>query len=146
MFRGHFKHTVDPKGRLSIPAKFREALADGHGDKVVIVPRGDALEVHPLKLWHAIEERVNALPRFDPDRRKIQYAYISLAQDVTLDPQGRIQIPAGYRERVGLVKDVLIIGLTEKFEVWDTERWAHFEREHGGPLDDLFERLAGKGV
>jgi len=69
VFRGHFKHTVDPKGRLSIPAKFREALADGRGDKVVIVPCGDALEVHPLKLWHALEERVNALPRFERSSR-----------------------------------------------------------------------------
>ncbi len=146
MFRGHFRHTVDPKGRLSIPSKFRDALADGHGDRVVIVPRGDALEVHPLKLWQALEDRVNALPKFDPDRRRIQYDYISLAQDVTLDPQGRIQIPADYRARLGLVKDVLVMGLMDKFEVWDTERWEHFQRQHAGPLDDVFERLASKGV
>ena len=146
VFRGHFRHTIDPKGRLSIPAKFREVLVDGHGDKLVIVPNGDHLEVHPVKLWHALEERVNALPRFDPDRRMIQYTYLSLGLDVTLDPQGRIQISSDYRERAGLAQDVVILGMTERFAGWDTERWSHFQRDHDGPLDDLFERLAGKGV
>jgi MraZ protein len=51
VFRGHFEHTIDPKGRLSIPSKFRDALADGLGDKLVIAPNGDGLDVHPLKLW-----------------------------------------------------------------------------------------------
>jgi MraZ protein len=146
VFRGHYKHTIDPKGRLSIPSRFREALSEGLGDKLVIVPNGNALEVHPLKMWHEIEARVNTLPRFDPDRRQLQYQYLSLAQDVTLDPQGRIQISPDYRGRVGLVKDVLVVGLTEKFEVWDAERWTHFQRDNGGPLESLFERLAAKGV
>jgi MraZ protein len=146
VFRGHFRHTIDPKGRLSIPAKFRDALADGHGEKLVIVPNGTALEVHPLQLWQELENKVNTLPRFDPLRREIQYRYLSRGQDVTLDPQGRIQIPADYRERAGLVKDVVIIGMSEKFEVWDAERWAHRERESAGPLDDLFAKLADRGI
>ena len=71
VFRGHFRHTVDPKGRLSIPAKFREALADGYGEKLVIVPNGAALEVHPLKSWQELEAKVSALPRFDQDARQV---------------------------------------------------------------------------
>jgi MraZ protein len=146
VFRGHFRHTVDPKGRVSIPAKFRDALADGYGDKLVIVPNGDALEVHPLTLWQELEAKVSALPLFDQDSRRIRYAYLSHGQDVTLDPQGRIQISADYRARVGLVKDVVVVGMITSFEVWDEQRWNHQQRDASGPLEDLFERLASKGV
>ena len=146
MFRGHFKHTIDPKGRLSIPAKFREVLGDGFGDRLVIVPSDRALDVHPLKLWEELEQRIAALPKLDRDARQYRYAYLSRGLDVTLDPQGRIQISPDYRESSGLVKDVLVIGMTDHFEVWDVERWAHFQRDDGGPLDDVRERLAAKGV
>ena len=146
MFRGHFNHTIDPKGRLSIPAKFRDALTDGLGDKLVIVPNGNGLDVHPLKLWQELEARVARLPRLDPDARKFRYAYLSLGLDVTLDPQGRIQISPDYRARAALNKDVVIIGMTDSFEVWDAERWTHFQREASEGLDHLRERLAQKGV
>ena len=65
----------------------------------------------------------------DPDARQFRYRYLSLGQDVVLDPQGRIQISADYRERADLVKDVLIVGMQKMFEVWNAERWAHFERD-----------------
>jgi transcriptional regulator MraZ len=146
VFRGHFRHTIDPKGRLSIPAKFRDVLADGFGDRLVIVPSDKALDVHPLKLWEELEQRISALPKLDRDARQYRYAYLSRGLDVTLDPQGRIQISPDYRESSGLLKDVLVIGMTDHFEVWDVERWAHFQRDDGGPLDDVRERLAAKGV
>ena len=145
MFRGQFRHTIDPKGRVSIPAKFREALVP-HGDDVVILPYNNALEIHPLHLWQVLEDKVKALPLFDPDRRKLTYRYLSRGLDVKIDQQGRVQVPQEYRERVGLQKDVWIIGLEEKFEVWDAERWAHFERDEAGPLDEVFTRLAAKGI
>jgi MraZ protein len=146
VFRGHYRHTIDAKGRLSIPSRFRDALADGWGDKLVLVPSGKGLEVYPLKSWEELEARVAALPSLDPDARRFRYSYLSLGQDVVLDPQGRIQVSSDYRERAGLVKDVLIVGMQKTFEVWDAERWAHFERDIAGPLDDLRARLAAKGV
>jgi len=147
VFRGEFHHTIDPKGRLSIPAKFREVLADGFGDKLVIVPINGTLEVHPLKLWKEdIEDKVNALPRFDPDARAIKYAYIAKAQDVSLDPQGRIQISADYRERAALVRNVLVIGMGTWFEVCSAERRASSERESPVDIDALYARLAAKGI
>ncbi len=147
MFRGHYRHTIDTKGRLSIPSRFRDALADGWGDKLVIVPNGKGLEVYPLKSWEELEARVAALPSLDPDARQFRYTYLSLGQDVLLDPQGRIQISSDYRARAGLVKDVLIVGMQKMFEVWNTERWTHFERDSGGgTLDELRARLAAKGV
>jgi MraZ protein len=146
VFRGQFSHTVDPKGRLSIPADFREVLADGFGDKLMIAPNGNALDVYPERTWKELEGKVSELPLLDPDRRKFQYLYLSGGKAVMLDPQGRIQIPQNYRERAGLVKDVEIVSMMTYFEIWDKERWAHFQRDNAGPLDDLRERLASKGV
>ena len=118
MFRGHFRHTVDPKGRLSIPARFRELLADGFGDKLVIVPNGrGGLDVHPERNFNDLAERIGRLPRLDPFRRAFQYQYMSKAQDVVLDPQGRIQIPLDLRQSESLTKEALIIGMQERFEV-----------------------------
>jgi MraZ protein len=146
VFRGQFSHTVDPKGRVSIPADFREVLADGFGDKLMLAPNGNSLDVYPERTWKELEAKVGALPLLDPDRRKYQYFYLSGGKMVMLDPQGRVQIPQNYRERAGLVKDVEIVSMMTYFEIWDKERWAHFQRDNAGPLDDLRERLASKGV
>jgi MraZ protein len=147
VFRGHFQHTIDPKGRLSIPAKFREALGslgEQWSDRLVIVPVDDRLEVHALPAWEDLVARVSAMPEFDADVEDYQRFYTSRGFDVTIDPQGRIQIPPDYRERAGLVKNVLIMGLTKRFEVWDTERWAAHERLRGAPISQIRERLASK--
>jgi len=146
VFRGHFEHTIDPKGRLSIPARFRDALADGLGDTLVIVPHGDALDAHPLKMWQELEDKVSALPRLDPDKRRFRHLYLSRGLDVVIDPQGRIQVPQNYRDKAGLVKNVLIVGMTDYFEIWDPERWEHHERGESGTLEELHEKLAAKGV
>ena len=121
-------------------------LADGLGDKLVIVPSGKGLDVYPLKVWDDLEGRITALPSQDPDARDFQYRYLSQGQDVVLDPQGRVQISADYRARADLVKDVLIVGMQKMFEVWNADRWAQFERDRTGTLDDLRARLAAKGV
>ena len=73
MFRGQFSHTVDPKGRLSIPADFREVLAEDFGDKLMIAPNDNAIEVYPERTWKELEDKVSELPLLDPDRRKFQY-------------------------------------------------------------------------
>ena len=148
VFRGHFRHTIDTKGRLSIPARFREILADGLGDRLVIVPSEKGLDVYPLRAWEELEGRLAALPSLDPDAHQFRYSYLSRGQDVVLDAQGRIQVSSDYRDIAGLVKDVVIIGMQKMFEVWDSERWTHFERGKtgGGNLDELRARLAQKGV
>jgi len=95
LFRGHYRHTIDTKGRLSIPSRFRDVLASGWGDKLVIVPNGKGLDVHPLQWWEELEGKVDALPQLDPDARLFRYKYLSQGQDVELDPQGRILMAFG---------------------------------------------------
>ena len=146
MFRGHFRHTIDPKGRLSIPAKFREVLREAGSDRLVMAPNGTGLDVYPEDKWRELEERVNGLAKLDPDRRRFQHVYLSAGLDVVLDPHGRIQILQDYRERGGLSKNVVIIGMMDHFEVWDDDRWTIYQREQAGPFDDLRARLAEKGV
>lgn len=147
MFRGQFRHTIDPKGRLSIPSKFRDLLNASYGDRLVIVPvAARALEVHPLSAWQEFEDKVNAQSRFDPDVRRFHERYVSLGEDVALDPQGRIHVRQECRERTGLTKDVVIVGMGRYFDVWDAERWTGHQQAHDTPMDELFARMAQKGV
>ena len=146
MFRGHYRHTIDPKGRVSIPAKFRDVLGESQDDQLVVVPTPNALDVHPLSGFKNLEARVKTLPSQSPVRREFLYSYISRGIDVELDRNGRVQISQDYRERAGLKKDVVIIGMMEHFEVWDAERWTHFERDTITPLDDLRRKLGELGV
>jgi len=112
----------------------------------VMAPNGTSLDVYPEDKWRELEERVNTLPKLDQDRRRFQHVYLSAGLDVILDPHGRIQILQDYRERGALAKSVVIIGMMDHFEIWDEDRWSHYQRENAGPLDDLRERLAQKGV
>ena len=147
MFRGRFHHTMDPKGRLSIPAKFRDALERDYGEKrLVVVPNDHCLEVHPFKEWGRIEDKVRDLPQLDPEVQKFNRLYISRAMDATLDGQGRIQIVPEYRERAGLMKDVVLVGGVRKFEIWDRERWEEYDRTNQPELRSLFEKISSMGV
>lgn len=144
MFRGRFYHTIDPKGRLSIPSKFRDAL-DGER-RVVVVPNEHGLEVRPMKQWEQIEAKVKTLPQMDPDVQKFNRLYISSAVDAALDGQGRIQIQPELRQRAGLVKDVVLVGGVGSFEIWDRERWEQYLRTNQPVLASLFEKISSRGV
>lgn len=146
MFRGRYRHTIDPKGRLSVPAKFRDVLADYQG-ALVVVPNENSLEVHPLDEWERLEARVNEKSSFDPDVRKLGRLYISRAKEVELDGAGRILLPPDSREQAGLQKDVMLLGPGRKFfEIWDRTRFEEYERTNGDELSSLFEKLSALGV
>ena len=146
MFRGRYQHTIDPKGRLSVPAKFREAMAQ-YGGALVVVPNEHSLEVHPLEEWQRMEEKLNSQSAFAREVRELSRLYISRARDVVLDGVGRILLPLDTRRQAGLDKDVLIVGGGRRmFEVWDRQRFDEYERTQGDALPTLFEKLAALGV
>jgi MraZ protein len=146
MFRGRYQHTIDPKGRLSVPAKFRDALAS-YGESLVVVPNEHSLEVHPLEEWQRIEEKLNAQSLFAPEVRQLSRLYISRAKDIALDGAGRILLPPDTRKQAGLEKEVTILGGGRKmFEVWDRGRFEEYERTQGDALPTLFEKLSALGV
>jgi MraZ protein len=147
MFRGRYQHTIDPKGRLSVPAKYRNVLAESSGTTLILVPNGEALEVHPLEEWERIEGRINEKSMFDGDIKRIGRLYISRAKEAELDAAGRILLPPDSREPCGLVKEVTLVGAGRRyFEIWDRKRFEEYERTNGDGLPSGFERLAQLGV
>ena len=127
MFRGSFEHTVDNKGRLSIPAKFREVLLGKGDDRIVItnfvVEQARCLDVYPFDEWVRFEDEVRKKPRFDRRIIAFQNYYLGGASECAVDKQGRILIPPLLREYAGLKRDVVLVSVLDKFRVWDKEAW-----------------------
>ena len=147
MFRGRYQHTIDPKGRLSVPARFRDALAQYEGANLVVVPDGACLEVHPLEEWERMEAKLREQSRFNAEVREISRLYFSRAKDVALDGAGRILLPPDARQLAALDKDVTLVGGgLPKFEVWDRTRFEEYERTGQPKLASLFDKLASLGV
>ena len=133
MFRGSFEHTIDEKGRVSIPSKFREILV-GRNDARLIVTKFildsfRCLDVYPYAEWEHFEEELSKKPRFDPNFLKLETFYLSNAQECSVDKQGRILIPPILRDYAGLGKDVMFAAALEKFRIWNTATWQKFNEE-----------------
>jgi MraZ protein len=125
MFRGVTALTLDSKGRLAIPARHREALlARGNGQLVVTVDHDPCLLLYPLPDWLAIEEKLERLPSFEPNARRMQRLLIGHATECELDASGRILLPAPLREYARLDKSVMFVGQGKKFEIWDEREWS----------------------
>jgi MraZ protein len=146
MFRGQYFHTIDPKGRLSIPAKFREALRKGAGGMLVIANGEHCLEVYPQEAWERLEAKVRGLPTLQREVQHFTRLYLSSGVDAEIDGQGRILIPPASRESAGLTKEVALVGVIERFEIWSRERWEEFQRTHRPELPALLEKLSSLGV
>jgi MraZ protein len=133
MFRGTYEHSIDDKGRVSVPAKFREQLQASNDDRVVItnfvVHQSRCLEVYPFPAWVQLEERLRAKPQFDQRVVNFLNYYVSSAHDCELDKQGRILLPAPLREYAGLQRDVVFTSALEKFRIWDREQWRQVRDE-----------------
>ena len=125
MFYGQYKHTIDEKSRLSIPAKFR-ALLVGDGNDKFYLTRG--LEKHILlcttKKWLALEEIFTRHSLTNPAARDFKRAFYSGAGEITFDKQGRIAIPQNLLEYAEIKRDVVIVGVSDAIEIWDTEKWS----------------------
>lgn len=143
MFRGQFDHAIDEKGRLSIPAKFREALRK---EKTLVLTSSDAyLTAYPLKEWRALEDRLRANPKFKREQRDFLRFVYSSAEDVALDSQGRILVPQGLRQRAGIMREVVIIGIMDTIEIWDKGRWAAKVASAPSP-EELSAKLGELGI
>lgn len=131
MFMGEYNHTIDAKGRLIVPAKFREALGDEF-----VVTRGldDCLFVFPNEGWKVFEEKLSTLPVANKNARRFARFFLSGAATVELDKQGRILIPTTLREYGALEKEVVFIGVANRVEIWSKERW-----ENSAVMDDMDE-------
>lgn len=137
MFLGEYKHTIDNKCRLTIPAKFREDL---NNQCVIAKGLDGCLAVYPMDEWALICEKIDAKPSSDVKVRRFKRLFYASASVEILDKQGRLSIPPALMEYAAIDKDVYIVGESNTFELWSAERWTSQKAEEG---EDSFEELAG---
>ena len=143
VFLGEYEHSLDDKGRLAVPARFRDELGEG-----VVITRGfdRCLMGFPRSVWEALAQQVSSLSLGQGEARNLRRLLFSGAADVMLDRQGRILIPQNLREYAGLGEQVVVAGLNTHFEIWSSERW----REVLDTLDvngtSIAEHLAALGI
>jgi MraZ protein len=125
MFRGENSVTLDAKGRLAVPSRYRERLREKAGGQLIVtVSRSDrCLLIYPMPEWLETERRLMALPSLDPANRRIQMLMVGHAMEVELDAQSRILIPPNLREYAGLTREAVLIGQGNRLELWDDAHW-----------------------
>ena len=124
-FRGINNIAVDAKGRMAMPARYRERLLEGCGGRLVVtVDRDHCLLVYPLPEWEVIESKLIELPSLNKQARLLQRLLIGHATELEMDAQGRILLPTVLRDFAGLKKKAVLIGQGKKLEIWDEDTWS----------------------
>ncbi|KAF1303241.1 division/cell wall cluster transcriptional repressor MraZ [Enterococcus saccharolyticus] len=143
MFMGEFQHSIDAKGRLIVPSKLREKL----GEKFVVTRGLDGcLFGYPLTEWEKLEEKLNEMPLAKKDARTFVRFFYSAATECEIDKQGRINIPNTLRNHAGLQKSCVIIGVSNRIEIWDEGRWTEFSTEAEENFDEIAESMIDFGL
>ena len=123
-FRSHSEHSLDPKGRLNIPARFRDVLREQYNSEELIVTHWDGcLRVYPVVEWEEVEEKLLTPGNGSPDFDRFVRWLIAGVNECPVDKQGRILVPPALRNEMGIGKDVAVIGMLKHFEIWDTQAW-----------------------
>lgn len=139
MFMGEYNHTIDAKGRIIVPSKFREFLGDHF---VVTVGLDGCLFVYPNEEWQHFVEQLKNLPG-NKEARQLQRYFMAGAADCEVDKQGRILIPGNLRQHAGLDKDIVFVGVLSKIEIWSKERW---ESNSYDNMDEIADHMSEFGL
>ena len=143
MLRGSFEHSVDSKGRVSVPSKFRDVLAERYDGRLVLTMDLDqCLTAYPLEEWERLEEKIRSLPMMQKEVKDFMRFVFASASECELDKQGRILIPPPLREKAGINKSVMLVGIINKIEIWDSAVWKARKSENG---DTIGKALADLG-
>ena len=138
MFLGEHRHALDAKGRVIFPARLRESL----GAQVVLQKGIDpCLYVFPPDEWERQVDRVSSLPTTRPEARRYVRFFFSQAQSERIDRQGRLTIPASFREYAGLEREVVVVGAGSRVEIWDAGRWERHRSETEAGVEDFTSEL-----
>ena len=141
MFMGEYNHTIDAKGRLIVPSKFRELL----GNEFVVTKGLDGcLFVYPNDEWASIEEKFRNIPLTTKDARKFSRFFFAGAASCEVDKQGRILLPRALREFAKLQKDVVLVGVLSRIEIWSKDRWQ--DANAYDDMDEAAEHMAQLGL
>jgi len=143
MLIGEYRHNLDQKGRVAIPAKFKSKFAEG-----IVITRGldNCLFVFPAKEWEKVVESLVKLPISQKDSRAFVRFLLSGAYEGSLDNNGRLLIPEYLRKYAQLKKRVVIVGLYTRLEIWDEKLWDEYEKEREEQAQEIAERLSDLGI
>jgi len=142
MFYGEYSHSIDRKGRLILPVKFRDA-AKGHFIEKFYVTRGldNCLFMFSEEEWRSQEAKFKAISFTKPDARKFNRIYFSGAVEVTFDTQGRILLPQYLKDFAQIKKDVVIVGVSNRIEIWARDKWEEFYKNSRQSFEEIAEKL-----
>jgi MraZ protein len=137
LFRGVNPINLDAKGRMAIPARYRDTITEHCcGHLVATIDTEErCLLLYPLAEWEVIQEKIEALPSFNPAARRIQRLLIGHATDIDMDGNGRLLLPAPLRDYAGLNKKIVLLGQGNKFEIWSEDRWLATREEYLAEAD-----------
>ncbi|MFA5870594.1 MAG: division/cell wall cluster transcriptional repressor MraZ [Candidatus Paceibacterota bacterium] len=143
MLLGEFKHTIDEKGRVAVPAKFRHAFQGG-----AIITRGldHCLFIFSLSEWENLAKKINDLPLAQANSRAFSRLMLAGAMDVKVDVQGRILVPDYLREYAGIKKQVVVAGVYNRAEIWDETAWNEYKSRTESASDEIAEKLGELGI
>ncbi|SRR6056297_3501296 len=143
MFMGEYQHKMDTKGRVIIPARFREELGEQF-----VATRGldNCLFIYPMQEWKILEEKLRSLPLSSKNARTFVRFFFSGATECELDKQGRISIPANLRDYATLEKEIVVIGLADRIELWSEERWSIYMDEAEDSYEDIAAAMEELGI
>ena len=143
MFMGEYQHSLDAKGRLIVPSKFRDELGDG-----AVMTRGldNCLFLFPKPEWTILEEKLKALPLTKADARQFVRFFFSGAAECDQDKQGRIMLPTNLRAYGDIEKDVVVIGVSNRIEIWSRERWSAYVDRAESSYAEIAENIVDLGI
>jgi MraZ protein len=140
MFRGRFEHNIDAKGRVSLPAKYRDILSTNYNDRLVITNYDSCLIAYPYDEWVTFEENFRQYSIMQEDVEVFMHYFISGATECTIDKLGRILIPPILRKHAGLEREIVFVGMITRIQIWDKQRWEQkFQK-----AQEAFDQLKGK--
>ncbi len=143
MFLGEYEHSLDAKARITIPSKFREEL----GDKFIATKGLDnCIFLYPLQEWQEIEQKLSKLPLTRADVRSFVRFFFSGAAELEIDKQGRTVVPSNLRDYSEIEKDVVIIGVGSRIEVWSAGKWENYNNMASSSYEEIAESLVDLGI
>jgi len=147
MFRGRYENSIDPKGRINIPVRFRETLLQKYEDARVFVTNFDhCLLLFPYPEWIELEQKASKISMFNKQSRAFLRFFFSSAAECSLDNQGRILIPQPLRRYAGLDKEAILLGVLKKIEIWDKKRWDDEMENLTTNIDSISETISQLGL
>jgi MraZ protein len=146
LFRGRFEHSIDDKGRLSIPARFREIIVDNHNGRIVLTNLPRCLVIYTSEEWEAIEAKASNLSALKSNVQAFLRYFYSGATECDLDRQGRILIPPTLRNAAGLDRQVVLAGMLNKIEIWGQNQWKEEIQHAMDNFDQISEELSEFGL